>query len=155
MSTYNADVLNWEIRSDPCELPAVRERFAAWAIGHGWSKEQSAEIALAVDEALSNVIRHSYDCETTHTIQIALETIESSDHGPGLEIRLRDFGQQVDPANIKGRALDDVRPGGLGVHIIRAMMNSAEYSRASGGGMLLVMRKYKNHTVDSRRPQAN
>jgi serine/threonine-protein kinase RsbW len=53
----------------------------------------------------------------------------------------------VDPAEICGRDLDDVRPGGLGVHLIRAMMSTADYSRAPGGGMLLVMRKYKSHTA--------
>ena len=150
----SGEVLEWEIRSDPGELPGVRERLGEWAAAHGWTAEQASEIALAVDEALSNVIRHSYCCECTHRIQIAVQSINDPDQGAGLEIRVRDFGRQVDPVNIKGRDLNDVRPGGLGVHIIRAMMSSAEYSHAAGGGMLLVMRKYKTHRVNGKDPRA-
>lgn len=150
-----SDVLEWEIRSDPSELPGVRERLGKWAAARGWSAAQSAELVLAMDEALSNVIRHSYCGEPTHRILIAVRTIVAPDDGEGLEVSVRDFGRQVDPAKIKGRDLDDVRPGGLGVHIIRAMMNSAEYSRADGGGMLLVMRKYKKQKANSSSSQAS
>ena len=72
-------------------------------------------------------------------------------HGepPGIEIRIRDYGQQVDLAKIAGRDLGDIRPGGLGVHLIRAMMSSADYFHAPGGGLLLIMRKSLNHTGKS------
>jgi anti-sigma regulatory factor (Ser/Thr protein kinase) len=59
-----------------------------------------------------------------------------------LECDVRDFGRQVDPSTIRSRSLDEVRPGGLGVHIIRSVMDEVEYSRAEGGGMRLRMLKY-------------
>ena len=141
------DRLELELTSDPNVLSDVRQKLGTWISSQQWTDDQAAEIALAVDEAISNVIQHAYACETKHRILFSACTIHDADNGEGLEIRVRDFGRQVDPSQICGRALDDVRPGGLGVHIIRSMMNSAEYSQAEGGGMLLVMRKYKTHTV--------
>ena len=60
----------------------------------------------------------------------------------GLEIVILDRGKSIDPAAICGRDLADIRPGGLGVHIIRSVMDKVQYRRRSGGGMLLRMVKY-------------
>jgi anti-sigma regulatory factor (Ser/Thr protein kinase) len=145
--------LEMALKSDPGHLPDARERLRAWALSRGWEEQQIAEIVLALDEALTNVIRHGYGGARDHTIQVCAEVVQDPQHGEGLEIRVRDFGKQVDPADICGRDLDDVRPGGLGVHIIRSMTNSVEYHRAEGGGMLLVMTKFKTHRACSGNPR--
>ena len=54
---------------------------------------------------------------------------------------LRDYGKVVDPAEICSRDLEDVRPGGLGVHIIKECMDSMEYCPAEGGGTVLILTK--------------
>lgn len=141
------DALRLELRSDPCELPAVREQIQAWLAERGWSEQQVSELVLALDEALTNVIRHGYDNACTFRILVTCFSIDDAEEGPGIEVRVRDFGKQVDPESICGRNLDDVRPGGLGVHIIRSMTNSAHYERADGGGMRLIMRKYRSHVA--------
>jgi anti-sigma regulatory factor (Ser/Thr protein kinase) len=141
MSTQ--DVLNLDVTSDTAELPGIRDAIRAWTARHGWAETQIADIVLAVDEALTNVIRHGYDGQPGHKIEIRARTLSAAAHGGGLEIRIRDFGKQVPLERICGRDLDDLRPGGLGVHIIRSVMASVEYSHAPGGGMQLVMRKYQ------------
>ena len=143
-----ATMLELEMASDPDRLPDVRTHVRRWITLHGWSEQQAGEIVLALDEALSNVIRHGYADHRGDRILVRIEAVDDPEHGPGVEIRVRDFGRQVDPARIRGRDLSDVRPGGLGVHIIRAMTSSAEYRHADGGGMLLIMRKFKSHTAD-------
>jgi anti-sigma regulatory factor (Ser/Thr protein kinase) len=148
-----AGPLELELTSDPPELPRVRVTVRDWSAQQGWSDDQAAEIALAVDEALSNVIRHGYCCAPGQRILLTAQPISVPGETGGLEIRIRDFGKQADPDQIRGRQLDDIRPGGLGVHIIRAMMSSVEYQPAPGGGMLLVMRKYKDHRAAC--PEAN
>lgn len=147
-------MLKLEITSDPVELPAVRDSVRTWTRRHGWTNAQTADIVLAVDEALSNVIRHGYGGQPGHKIQIGIRTLQDSEHGPGLEVYIRDFGKQVPLNNICGRDLDDLRPGGLGVHIIRSVMSFTEYSHAAGGGMQLVMRKYQQPTADAQDSQA-
>lgn len=145
--------LEFELTSEPECLPDVRERIRQWAEPQGWSDRQVGEIVLALDEAVTNVIRHGYGGQPQQRILVRARVIDDPECGEGLEICVRDFGKQVDPSLICGRNLDDVRPGGLGVHIIRAMNSSVEYQRAEGGGMLLTMRKFKTHTAEcAKRP---
>lgn len=141
-------LLELELRSDPDGLPAIRRRIEHWIAELGWSEPQLGEIVLALDEALTNVIRHGYRGRSGGRILVRLEAFDDPREGAGLEVRVRDFGRQINPDEICGRDLNDVRPGGLGVHIIRAMTNSAEYQQAEGGGMLLVMRKFRTHKAD-------
>jgi anti-sigma regulatory factor (Ser/Thr protein kinase) len=146
----DASALNLELNSDPEELPGVRAAIRTWTARHGWDDPDVADIVLAVDEALSNVIRHGYEGRLGHRIEFALCALDDPQHGPGIEVRIRDFGKQVPLEEIRGRDLDDLRPGGLGVHIIRSVMNSVEYSHAPGGGMQLIMRKYQQPAADAR-----
>ena len=139
-------MLERTLPSDAKCLPDVREDVRVWAADRGWSEHQIGEIALALDEALSNVIRHGYNGRDDGKME--LKVAEYAEDGvEGVEIRVRDYCDDVQLEKICGRDLDDVRPGGLGVHLIYAMMESVKYEHAPGGGLLLIMRKSKNHTA--------
>ena len=115
-----------------------------WSTGLAEIPDEDADaIVLAVEEALTNVIRHSYGGPSDQPMILILDRIEcSQDKTEALEVIVQDFGNQVDPATIKGRDLDDVKPGGLGVHIIRSVMDEIEYTSQPTGGMQLRMLKY-------------
>ena len=51
------------------------------------------------------------------------------------------FRSAFDPEAIAGRPLENVRPGGLGIHIMKSVMDRVSYARAEGGGMMLNMSK--------------
>src|SRR4029434_8191323 len=89
----------------------------------GFSEEACGQIALAVDEALCNVIRHGYERRKDGPIWVSLWPMDSNGGGPGGRIVIEDEAKQIDPEEIKGRDLDEIRPGGLGVHIIRQVMD--------------------------------
>lgn len=67
-----------------------------------------------------------------------------------LRIVLEDEAEQVDPATIKSRDLEEVRPGGLGVHIIKSVMDEVKYERREGvgglGGVGMRLTMIKNRT---------
>lgn len=132
-----------EIRlcSDPRLLAVVRSAVERMALGEGFTPDTAQQVAWALDEALSNVIRHAYAGEPDQPIHVRMESSRTADGGATLSLVVRDFGPQVDPASICGRDLSDVRPGGLGVHVIRSVMDEAEYTRAVEGGMQLRMVK--------------
>jgi len=109
----------------------------------GLEEQQGEGVILALDEALTNVIRHSYGGPSDERIIVTMRRRHRYAQGKAaLEFIVRDFGRQVDPNTIKGRNLDEVRPGGLGVHIIRSIMDEVEYSCPIDGGMRLRMVKY-------------
>jgi anti-sigma regulatory factor (Ser/Thr protein kinase) len=137
-----------ELMSNPLYLSGVREMVAAVARRLGFMDEACGQIALAVDEALCNVIRHGYGRRPDRPIWISLWPIggvapSGSADNPTKAIRIviEDEAKQVDPDLIKSRDLDEVRPGGLGVHIIRAVMDEVRYERREGRGMRLTMLK--------------
>ena len=60
-------------------------------------------------------------------------------------MRIRDFAPKIDPAKIGPRSLEDVRPGGLGTHFIRAVMDDATFiPLPDGEGNLLELVKYRS-----------
>lgn len=112
-------------------------------VGLEEDKDKNESVTLAVEEALTNIIRHSYGGPCDKPIIMKLSKIDRCDKNkPALEIVIRDFGKRVEPESIKGADLDEVKPGGLGVHIIRSVMDEIEFSRADDCGMQLRMVKY-------------
>ncbi|MCC6359745.1 MAG: ATP-binding protein [Phycisphaerales bacterium] len=132
--------LHLHLTSDARQLGPVRDSIREWVAAQGWNEMRVADVVLAADEALTNVIRHGYQNEPGKPIDIWLRTMSGPDGG--IEIEIRDFGRQVPLDCICGRDLDEPRPGGLGVHLIRSLMDEAVYSHAEGGGMRLIMRKH-------------
>lgn len=124
-------------------LCVVRSAFQKMAEVAGFCCEEGERLTLALEEALTNAIRHSYGGPCEQPIVVTMRwRVGQASAGDALEVVVRDFGKQVDPASIKGRDLDEVKPGGLGVHIIKSLMDEVEYSRGEERGMQLRMVKY-------------
>ncbi|MBM4107535.1 MAG: ATP-binding protein [Phycisphaerae bacterium] len=130
-----------ELQSNPLYLCGVRDMVSSVARRLGLGEPAAAQIALALDEALCNVIRHGYDRRKDQPIVVELTPIGPAERAEGLRVVIEDRGRQVEPEAIKGRDLADIRPGGLGVHIIREVMDSVVYERLPEVGMRLTMEK--------------
>ena len=128
------------LTSDLHEVCNVRKAGEKIALAIGFSAEQAAMIMLTIDEALANVIQHGYDGQKGRPIDVFMERV-CAEGRVGIRVLIRDRAKQVDPASIKGRDLDDVRPGGLGVHLMKSLMDEVVH-RATGEGMELEMVKY-------------
>ena len=119
------------------ELKKIRAAVKREALAAGCDERVAHDVMLAVDEACQNVIRHAYGEGRHGDVVLSIERREGS-----LVISLADFAPRIDPATVKPRDLDDVRPGGLGTHLIREVMDSAEFVEPPPGcGNLLRMVK--------------
>ena len=123
-----------EIKSDPAELKDVRKNIEIFC-KENVNKIDSFEVKLAVDEALQNIIRHAYNFDKTKKIIINLEKISDN----SLKVELRDFGARVSTNKIKPRELDDVKPGGLGIHFIKSIAKKMSYEHKDDGGTSLTL----------------
>jgi serine/threonine-protein kinase RsbW len=133
-----------ELVSDPTYLSGARELVSAVARRLGFSDEAAGQVALALDEALCNVIRHGYDRRRDGLIWISIWPLAAPDgRGTGLRIVVEDEARAVDPATIRSRDLEDIRPGGLGVHIIREVMDEVIYEQRPTVGMKLTLVKWQ------------
>ncbi len=167
-AVHGGPQIRLEIRSNPLYLAGVRELVGSVARRLGFTEEAAGHMSLAVDEALCNVIRHGYGRAPDRPIWLSLWPEggawsaaggssagsagaggSSGSGGAGCEcslpdalrIIIEDEAPQVDPSAIRSRSLDDIRPGGLGVHIIQSVMDEARFEKREHTGMRLVMLK--------------
>lgn len=128
--------LHLSFTSDPRELGEVR-RFV-----RSFLEECGEEIAadhdllvLGVDEACTNVIRHAYQGANGKPIQLHLEADELE-----LRFRLRDFAGPLQMEKLQSRELDEVRPGGLGLHLMKRVFDHVEFKCCGDGTELTLTR---------------
>ena len=126
-----AETVQFRLSSDPKMLKIVRAGIAHLCELTGFTPEQRNQTMLAVDEACSNIIKYAYEGQTDQLIVITARLLEN-----GIQVILRDFGKKADEDFIKPRDLDDIRPGGLGVHLIRSTMDAVSYTNLKQGNRL-------------------
>ena len=124
--------------SDPRYLPVVRGAIGPLAAAIGWDESECRAITLAVDEALTNVIRHAYHNRADGLIE--LECRESAD---GLEITLLDNGDAPDRSKICAREIGCDQPGGLGTHIIKKVMDTVSYEESPEGNRFVATKRLR------------
>ncbi len=132
-----ANTVVFRLPSDPKLLKIVRAGIAHLCDLAGFPEEHRHRATLAVDEACSNIIMHAYGGATDQPILITARLLEN-----GIEVVLRDYGKKADIESIKSRELDDIRPGGLGVHLIRSAMDAVVYDNTLPDGNQLTLKKF-------------
>ncbi len=90
-------------------------------------------MVLGIDEACTNVIRYAYGNAEDQLIRLSLE--RTCD---GVRCRVRDYGSPVEPANLHGRSLEVVRPGGLGLYLMKQAFDKVDYLRRPKGTELVL-----------------
>jgi anti-sigma regulatory factor (Ser/Thr protein kinase) len=110
----------------------------------GWNESEARSITLAVDEALTNVIRHAYHKRENGMIELICEEKENL-----LEFVVTDSGDAPDLSKICSRAKESQAPGGMGTHIIRDVMDTVDYRRL-GMANHLVMTKRLRQPVEGK-----
>ncbi len=129
-----------EIPGDPAALFLVRCLVERLGRQLGFPEERVMRLTQAVDEACSNVIRHGYGGKSQERISLCF-----SFSGERLEVQIRDFAPPPDPSKLTPRDLGELRPGGLGLHLIRAGADEVHYEEVPGGkGCLLRLVLFKD-----------
>ena len=123
------------IPSHPKYLSVIRAVTAKFGAVCGMSDSVTDGIKLAVDEACSNVIKHAYKGDTGKKIVVKYIIT-----GKSFKVVIEDNGIKSDPESMKGRDLDDLKPGGLGIHFIRrySMSLSLTAGRKTGNRLRLI-----------------
>jgi len=126
-----------KVRSHPRYLSLIREVTMRFCMTCGLDEETAGKIKLAVDEACSNVIKYAYHGDTSRVIVVKYGSSQKK-----ISIIIEDSGEKADPEKIRGRELDDVRPGGLGMHFIKRVFDLVEFdAKKVKGNRLLLMKQ--------------
>lgn len=121
--------------SETCRLAEVRAEVRAFLQECRVPEDEAEMIVLALDEACANVIRHAYH-HSCKPVRLEMKRV-----GNCVRFVLRDYGTPCDPKKIRSRALEDIRPGGLGVHIIRQAFDRVDYAPQPRGTRLTLEKR--------------
>lgn len=130
MATLNLTV------GDP-ELASICRFVEETSRGLGLDERLTRDLMLAVDEACVNVMRHAYDGRGGD-VEV---TIEAADDG--VKAVIRDWGEAFDPPSVPepdvSAPLDERTPGGLGLFLMRTVMDRVEFEFDGDEGNTLTM----------------
>jgi anti-sigma regulatory factor (Ser/Thr protein kinase) len=129
-------------------LAVVRDVTRSWANIAGFDRTDADQIALAVDEAATNVIEHAYGGATDEVVELRYE-----DRGDDLRVDVVDQGRAVDPKAVPRVDLDryvsEGRKGGLGVHLMGKIMDSVTFRRSGRRNVCCLVRQKPEGTPDA------
>ncbi len=124
--------------SDPKEIAPARHAVESFVAGQGFDEKAVYEVALCVNEAIANVIRHAYHGDTTKPIELAADVA-----GDTLTVTLRDWGDgRVPDLSDKRVTIENLRPGGLGLPCLKKLLDGLSFE-PQPDGMLLRLTKLK------------
>jgi anti-sigma regulatory factor (Ser/Thr protein kinase) len=127
------------LRNDVAEIPRLSEVVEAFCAPLAPNPKDVPAIQLALEEAVTNVINHGYTDGKPHTFTVDLAaadrrvTVIVTDDAPAYDPLAR---AEVDIT----LPLEDRRIGGLGVHLVKKLMDSARYERRDGRNILTFVR---------------
>jgi serine/threonine-protein kinase RsbW len=126
----NKPALRLSIPSQTAYLALVRDLTRKMAEAAGFPEATTERLALAVDEATTNVIEHAYRGDPQQELEVRIE-----DRGPEFRVELIDTGRMVDPRTVPRvdleRYVSERRTGGLGVHLMEKIMDSVTFRRSA------------------------
>ena len=117
----------------------MAQRIEAFGLTHGLSPEVVFTLNLALDEVVTNIISYAYADDAEHEIDVRV-TLD----GKEVSVRVQDDGKAFNPLAVPkpdlGPDIDQRPVGGLGVHIVRSLMDALEYQRVNDHN-IFIMRK--------------
>ena len=125
------------LRNDLAELQRLNQLVTEFAEHHGLPSELVFRVTLVLEEIITNVISYGYEDEMEHEISVRL-----SWEDPDMKIEVEDDGRPFNP--LEAPPPDMVKPlaerpvGGLGIHLVREMMDKLEYRRENDKNLLVL-----------------
>jgi anti-sigma regulatory factor (Ser/Thr protein kinase) len=131
------------LANDRAEIPRLAEAVLRFGHANALSTDDVLRVRLVLDEILVNIIAHGYEeagDDGIHEVCVDL-TLD----GDFLTIRVDDDAREYDPRQAPAPRFDlpveQRRKGGLGVHIVKAIMDTVEYRRDNGHNILTLTKR--------------
>jgi len=134
------EVATLHISSNLANLSEVRRFIQQTAVALTNDIEVIGDLVLAVDEAVTNIIVHGYQ-NNSGDIEIGLSVDKNK-----LIVSLSDQAAAYDPTNLPipdtKAPLTIRKPGGMGVHLIRNLVDEISYERTNGWNIFVLTKHY-------------
>ena len=129
------DQLTIRVANDLGQIRRVRDRVQAFGEEKGLPPDILYVVKLSIEELLINTISYGYSDQDAHTIEVQIDLKVDQ-----LNVRITDDAAAFDPRDAKEpdtkSALKDRKVGGLGIHLVRGLMDGIDYRREGGRNCL-------------------
>jgi anti-sigma regulatory factor (Ser/Thr protein kinase) len=146
---------SFKLKSDLSELKTLCRHLSYFGQVNGLSENLISEINICLDELLTNIILYGFKDDLEHTISFRLNL-----SGNALEIHMQDNGIPFNPLSQKDPDLpadiDHAEIGGLGLHIVKKLMDDIRYERKSGKNRLTLKKVIPStsHLFKNKKPDS-
>jgi serine/threonine-protein kinase RsbW len=137
------------IRNRIAELATLRDRLDAIGLRHGIGGQTLAKLQVALDELASNVIKYGWPEGGDHEVRVRFAVRRDR-----VEIEIVDDGLAFDPRGAPEPlpSSGSRRLGGLGLHIVRKLVDRIDYERLEGHNRTVVTKLYDRRDADRGSP---
>jgi anti-sigma regulatory factor (Ser/Thr protein kinase) len=129
------------IRNDLADLATVRDNLERIAAELGVPSKPLMQLQVALDEIASNVIKYGWPDCGNHAIRVRI-----TGHRDRIEVEIVDDGRAFDPRLAPPPESSPVsrrrRPGGVGIHMAKQLVDRIEYERIEGRNRTVVTKRY-------------
>ncbi len=98
--------------------------------GRGVSKKVAFNVKLAIEELFTNMVRHNKGGRDHITLHISMAENKIIAHLVDFDVEPFDHSL-VEPVNVH-RSIEEIRPGGLGIHIVKNIVDELTYEYDDG-----------------------
>ena len=138
-TTAHSNRLCVMLENRPDEIGRLASLLEGFGEANGLSPKLIFDLSLSFDELLTNIISYGYDDDAAHEIAVSVTLADDL-----LTATLEDEAKPFDPLTASqpdlGAPLERRPVGGLGIHIVKTLMDDVAYERRDGRNRL-VMRK--------------
>lgn len=127
------------LKNDLAEIKKLTEFLCKLCEENNICNKILCDVTLAIEEIFTNIVHHAYDDKREHHVEIRIKLSDEE-----FVLNIIDDGKpfnplEVLPANID-KPFEERDVGGLGVHLVRSVMDELVYKRNQGKNVL-AMRK--------------
>ncbi len=138
------DTYSFKLKSDLSELKSLSHQLTYFGQFHGLPEILMSAVNICLDELFTNIVMYGFQDDSEHVIRFRINL-----NGNALLLNIEDNGLPFNPVLKKDSELpadlDNAKIGGLGIHIVKKLMDGIWYERKQGRNKL-TLKKYIHST---------
>jgi anti-sigma regulatory factor (Ser/Thr protein kinase) len=137
------EIASFELKNDLTKIGRMSDWIEQFGSRHGLPPDVVFQLNLALEEIVTNVIMYAFDDEKEHIVGVDLSIKDNK-----IVAEVKDEGIPYDPTGVQppdvDAPLEERSVGGLGVHLVRELMDDVSYARVGNKNLLCLKKRIRD-----------